>query len=72
MENSVGTFRTDRLMQGDRPLQVTVNTGSTVLALFLAAASLLCSFLKCFFGLVIYIDTKFGWDFYCGGLVIVD
>ena len=30
MENSVGTFRTDRLMQGDRPSQVTVNTGSTV------------------------------------------
>ena len=28
--NSVGTFRTDRLMQGDRPSQVTVNTGSTV------------------------------------------
>ena len=26
MENSVGTFRTDRLMQGDRPSQVTVNT----------------------------------------------
>ena len=34
MENSVGTFRTDRLMQGDRPSQVTVNTGSTVLAFF--------------------------------------
>ena len=33
MENSVGTFRTDRLMQGDRPSQVTVNTGSTVLHL---------------------------------------
>ena len=33
MENSVGTFRTDRLMQGDRPSQVTVNTGSTVLPL---------------------------------------
>ena len=31
MENSVGTFRTDRLMQGDHPSQVTVNTGSTVL-----------------------------------------
>ena len=31
MENSVGTFRTDRLMQGDCPSQVTVNTGSTVL-----------------------------------------
>ena len=30
MKNSVGTFRTDRLMQGDRPSQVTVNTGSTV------------------------------------------
>ena len=30
VENSVGTFRTDRLMQGDRPSQVTVNTGSTV------------------------------------------
>ena len=30
MENSVGTFRTDRLMQGDRPSQVIVNTGSTV------------------------------------------
>ena len=33
MENSVGTFRTDRLMQGDRPSQVTVNTGSTVVVL---------------------------------------
>ena len=33
MENSVGTFRTDRLMQGDRPSQVTVNTGSTVQAI---------------------------------------
>ena len=31
MENSVGTFSTDRLLQGDRPSQVTVNTGSTVL-----------------------------------------
>ena len=30
-KNSVGTFRTDRLMQGGRPSQVTVNTGSTVL-----------------------------------------
>ena len=26
----LGTFRIDRLMQGDRPSQVTVNTGSTV------------------------------------------
>ena len=26
----VGTFRTDRLMQGDRPSQLTVYTGSTV------------------------------------------
>ena len=33
MENSVGTFRTDRLMQGDHPSQVTVNTGSTVVPL---------------------------------------
>ena len=30
MENSVGTFCTDRVMQGDHPSQVTVNTGSTV------------------------------------------
>ena len=33
MENSVGTFRTDRLMQGELPSQVTVNTGSTVRAI---------------------------------------
>ena len=35
MEISVGTFRTDRLMEGDRPSQVTVNTGSTVVAIIL-------------------------------------
>ena len=35
MENSVGTFRTDHLMQGDRPSQVTVNTGSTVYDLYI-------------------------------------
>ena len=33
MENSVGIFRTDRLMQGDRPSRVTVNTGSAVVDL---------------------------------------
>ena len=41
MENSVGTFRTDRLMQGNRPSQVTVNTGSTVVAETVAATRLL-------------------------------
>ena len=35
MENSVGTFRTGRLMQGDRPSQVTVNTGSTVIIIII-------------------------------------
>ena len=33
---------------------------SLVLALFLAAASLLCSFLKCFFGLYIYMHGNTG------------